>query len=261
MQAASTEFMWPTAWAWIRHPRVALDVAFQPSCESEAEDSPAARPLSAAVASAACDGAEAIGRTMLSCFGEHMIDYRLRGASFAAADAEWEAANKPGFRYGLGGKHMRSDAASSQLASAPDGHFLNRYCTSAIMEDKARTREKLHRIDSSPATLASGPTAAATLARARAELAEVWAALMCYALTLSTEPLRAKGRLLQKRAAELCPLLNDAWWESVYTAQATRQNLWERHASPDNGTIYHHYLTGEVRTEADPPEGWSIDSA
>lgn len=40
------------------------------SCESEAEDSPAARPLSAAVASAACDGAEAIGRTMLSCFGE-----------------------------------------------------------------------------------------------------------------------------------------------------------------------------------------------
>jgi len=157
----------------------------------------------------------------------HMIDYRLRGASFAAADAEWEAANKPGFRYGLGGKHMRSDAASSQLASAPDGHFLNRYCTSAIMEDKA----------------------------------EVWAALMCYALTLSTEPLRAKGRLLQKRAAELCPLLNDAWWESVYTAQATRQNLWERHASPDNGTIYHHYLTGEVRTEADPPEGWSIDSA
>ena len=65
---------------------------------------------------------------------------------------------------------MRSDAASSQLASAPDGHFLNRYCTSAIMEDKARTREKLHRIDSSPATLASGPTAAATLARARAEL-------------------------------------------------------------------------------------------
>ena len=30
MQAASTEFMWPTAWAWIRHPRVALDVAFQP---------------------------------------------------------------------------------------------------------------------------------------------------------------------------------------------------------------------------------------
>uniref|UniRef100_A0A6V2WPR0 Uncharacterized protein n=2 Tax=Emiliania huxleyi TaxID=2903 RepID=A0A6V2WPR0_EMIHU len=156
-----------------------------------------------------------------------MIDYRLRGASFAAADAEWEAANKPGFRYGLGGKHMRSDAASSQLASAPDGHFLNRYCTSAIMEDKA----------------------------------EVWAALMCYALTLSTEPLRAKGRLLQKRAAELCPLLNDAWWESVYTAQATRQNLWERHASPDNGTIYHHYLTGEVRTEADPPEGWSIDSA
>ena len=31
-----------------------------------------------------------------------MIDYRLRGASFAAADAEWEAANKPGFRCVLG---------------------------------------------------------------------------------------------------------------------------------------------------------------
>jgi len=100
----------------------------------------------------------------------HMIDYRLRGANFAAADAEWEAANKPGFRYGSGGKHMRSDAASSQLASAPDGHFLNRYCTSAIMEDKAG-REKLQRIDSSPPPRALPvQRLPPPLARARAEL-------------------------------------------------------------------------------------------
>ena len=44
----------------------------------------------------------------------HMIDYRLRGASFAAADAEWEAANKPGFRCVLGTWDARHSRDTSE---------------------------------------------------------------------------------------------------------------------------------------------------
>lgn len=54
---------------------------------------------------------------------------------------EWEAHNPNGFQYGQGGKFMRHDADSSQLSSAPPGgHFVNRYSTSAITEDKAEVR-------------------------------------------------------------------------------------------------------------------------
>ena len=68
----------------------------------------------------------------------HMVDYRLLGSRFEGAhDAEWAAHNPDGFAYGKGGKHMRSDGTSSQLASAPCGAFLNRYSTSSVAEDKA----------------------------------------------------------------------------------------------------------------------------
>jgi hypothetical protein len=39
---------------------------------------------------------------------------------------------------------MRHDADSSQLSSAPPGgHFVNRYSTSAITEDKAEVRRNV----------------------------------------------------------------------------------------------------------------------
>ena len=77
----------------------------------------------------------------------HMVDFHLLGNQFEAYDAEWSKFNPPGFQYGSGGKHMRSDSSSSQLSSAPSGgEFLNRYATSSVAEDKA----------------------------------EIWACLMCY---------------------------------------------------------------------------------
>ena len=68
------------------------------------------------------------------------------GNAFEAHDAEWAVHNPPGFKYGHGGKNMRTDSSSSQLSSSPSAEFLNRYSTSSIAEDKA----------------------------------EIWASLMCY---------------------------------------------------------------------------------
>ena len=95
------------------------------------------------------------------------MDFHLLGNAFEGHDAEWSAYNPPNFSYGHGGKNMRSDSSSSQLSSAPHEQFLNRYSTSSIAEDKA----------------------------------EIWAALMCYQQVLKSPALKAKARLLQKRAA------------------------------------------------------------
>ena len=48
----------------------------------------------------------------------HMVDYHVLGNAFEGPDFEWAAFNKPGFVYGRGGKHMRTDTMSSQV-SAP----------------------------------------------------------------------------------------------------------------------------------------------
>lgn len=97
----------------------------------------------------------------------HMVDYRLLGSRFESAhDAEWAQHNPEGFAYGEGGKHMRLDGGSSQLASAPSDAFLNRYSTASVAEDRA----------------------------------EVWAALMCYSHVLHSASLRAKAELLKARA-------------------------------------------------------------
>ncbi|KAL3914739.1 MAG: hypothetical protein SGPRY_007519 [Prymnesium sp.] len=44
----------------------------------------------------------------------HMIDFHLLGNAFEGPDFEWAAFNPQGFQYGRGGKHMRTDAMSSQ---------------------------------------------------------------------------------------------------------------------------------------------------
>jgi hypothetical protein len=55
------------------------------------------------------------------------VDFHLLGNAFESYDAEWAVHNPPGFKYGHGGKHMRSDSSSSQLSSSPSEEFLNRY--------------------------------------------------------------------------------------------------------------------------------------
>mmetsp|Transcript_17151 Transcript_17151/g.48056 ORF Transcript_17151/g.48056 Transcript_17151/m.48056 type:complete len:198 (-) Transcript_17151:148-741(-) len=154
----------------------------------------------------------------------HLIDYRLRGpSSFTASDPEWEAHNPENFRYGSGGKYMQHDADSSQLSSAPEGgHFLNRYSTSAITEDKA----------------------------------EVWSALMCYDEILRTPQLRAKAELLLQRVSSICEKIDDHWLSNVRAVQPLRKNLWER--VERNGGGYLHYVTGEYVT--DVPNIFSLDA-
>ena len=125
----------------------------------------------------------------------HMVDFHLLGNAFEAHDAEWAQHNPPGFSYGLGGKHMRSDSSSSQLSSAPNEEFLNRYSTSSIAEDKA----------------------------------EIWACLMCYQQVLKSPALQAKARLLQKRARSICSEMNDQWWAMVVEAQRKQVDHWEVH--------------------------------
>jgi hypothetical protein len=52
------------------------------------------------------------------------VDYHLLGNAFEADDPEWSQCNPPGFHYGQGGKHMRSDSSSSQVSLA--WHVLER---------------------------------------------------------------------------------------------------------------------------------------
>mmetsp|Transcript_25485 Transcript_25485/g.42113 ORF Transcript_25485/g.42113 Transcript_25485/m.42113 type:complete len:398 (+) Transcript_25485:183-1376(+) len=143
----------------------------------------------------------------------HMIDYHLRGNSFNDPDPEWTLANPPGFRYGIGGKHMRHDSASSQLASAPSVEFLNRYSTSSIAEDKA----------------------------------EVWAALMCYQQILKSDALCKKAELLKKRVRAICDDLDEVWWEGVCRRQSTRDDYWEVHQSETSPgrMFWFNFITGE----------------
>jgi len=125
----------------------------------------------------------------------HMVDFHLLGNAFESHDAEWSEHNPADFRYGHGGKHMRTDSSSSQLASAPHEAFLNRYSTSSIAEDKA----------------------------------EIWAVLMCYQEVLKSPALHAKAGLLKKRARGICDEINDEWWERVVQQQRLKTDHWEVH--------------------------------
>lgn len=134
------------------------------------------------------------------------VDFHLLGNAFEAYDAEWSQLNPPGFKYGSGGKHMRTDSSSSQLSSAPpSGEFLNRYSTSSVAEDKA----------------------------------EIWACLMCYQQVLKSPALRAKAQLLKKRARGLCESMNDKWWAAVVESQQKLTDHWEVHyADSHRGKAY-----------------------
>lgn len=156
----------------------------------------------------------------------HMVDYHLLGNQFEAYDEDWCVYNPTGFSYGRGGKHMRSDSKSSQLASAPSCEFLNRYSTSSVAEDKA----------------------------------EIWATLMCYQHVLvdqggAAQVLVAKASLLQARARQICDELDDGWWARVREAQLKQQDHWEAHSSDEPGKkqYWFNWVTGERRDSK--PEG------
>jgi len=152
----------------------------------------------------------------------HMVDFHLLGNAFEAYDAEWSQLNPPGFKYGSGGKHMRTDSSSSQLSSAPpSGEFLNRYSTSSVAEDKA----------------------------------EIWASLMCYQQVLKSPALRAKAQLLKKRARGLCESMNDKWWAAVVESQQKLTDHWEVHyADSHRGKAYWCNWVTEEKRWAKPPE-------
>ena len=154
-----------------------------------------------------------------------MVDFHLLGNAFEAHDAEWAAYNPEGFKYGHGGKHMRSDSSSSQLSSAPHEEFLNRYSTSSIAEDKA----------------------------------EIWASLMCYQQVLKSPALQAKARLLKKRAKSICSELNDAWWAKVVEAQQQLVDHWEVHYvdSQRGKAFWCNWVTEEKRWHK-PPEAAAL---
>uniref|UniRef100_A0A7S0EVA2 WW domain-containing protein n=1 Tax=Phaeocystis antarctica TaxID=33657 RepID=A0A7S0EVA2_9EUKA len=156
----------------------------------------------------------------------HMVDYHLLGNQFEAYDEDWCAYNPQGFSYGRGGKHMRSDSKSSQLASAPSTEFLNRYSTSSVAEDKA----------------------------------EIWATLMCYQHVLvaqggASQVLSAKAELLQRRARQICEHLDEVWWVRVREEQLKQTDHWEAHSSeePGKGQYWFNWVTGERRSSK--PEG------
>ena len=72
---------------------------------------------------------------------------RLTGRHLEQPDAQWQALNPTGFTYGAadgkcGGAHMQ-EAGVAELKTAPNEHFLNRYCTSSIAEDKAEVRDSI----------------------------------------------------------------------------------------------------------------------
>merc|ERR1712224_135346 len=74
---------------------------------------------------------------MVRCFHHellHMLDYRMMGG-YAKTDADWEALNPPGVKYGRGGKYNRDSNAFLQKVP----HFINAYAQSATEEDKAET--------------------------------------------------------------------------------------------------------------------------
>ena len=153
------------------------------------------------------------------------VDFHLLGNAFEGHDAEWSAHNPPNFSYGHGGKNMRSDSSSSQLSSAPHEQFLNRYSTSSIAEDKA----------------------------------EVWAALMCYQQVLKSPALKAKARLLQKRARSICSAMDDAWWAKVVEAQQKLTDHWEVHYvdSQRGKAFWCNWVTEEKRWTK-PPEAAAL---
>jgi len=146
----------------------------------------------------------------------HMVDYHLLGNAFEGPDFEWARFNTPGFQYGRGGKHMRSDTMSSQLSSSPSAEFLNRYSTSSISEDKA----------------------------------EIWAALMCYQHILKTDALLGKAALLKRRVQQLCYEMDDAWWVRVREAQLKQTDHWEMQYADGQYAgrpFWINWVTGEKR--------------
>lgn len=155
----------------------------------------------------------------------HMVDFHLLGNAFEAHDAEWAVYNPPGFKYGHGGKNMRTDSSSSQLSSAPHEEFLNRYSTSSIAEDKA----------------------------------EIWACLMCYQQVLKSPALKAKARLLKKRASAICPEMDEAWWARVVESQRKLIDHWEVHYvdSQRGKAFWCNWVTEEKRWTK-PPEAAAL---
>lgn len=149
---------------------------------------------------------------------------RRRGNAFEEADAEWNKHNPADFKYGHGGKHMRTDSSSSQLSSAPHEAFLNRYSTSSIAEDKA----------------------------------EIWAALMCYQQVLKSPALRAKAQLLKQRAASICSAMDEPWWAQVIEHQSKLIDHWEVHyVDQQRGKAYWCNWVTEERRWTKPPEAAS----
>ena len=139
----------------------------------------------------------------------HMADFQLRGPAFEGPEAEWEALNPPEFTYGFGGRFMRQ-SGTADPPSAPSDHFINAYSTSSIAEDKA----------------------------------EVWAALMCYQHVLKSKTLKAKAALLKRRARQMCPAIDDAWWRLVRWHQCTLNKEWEECAAGASRTFWHSWVTG-----------------
>lgn len=62
----------------------------------------------------------------------HMMDFRM--GKFKS-DPEWLALNSKEFKYGSGGKNMRTEGAGNLTADIPG--FLTPYATTALEEDKA----------------------------------------------------------------------------------------------------------------------------
>ena len=87
----------------------------------------------------------------------------------------------------------------AELQSAPSEHFLNKYSTSSVAEDKA----------------------------------EVWACLMCYQHALASEPLKKKAELMKRRVRAICPEIDGEWWRFVRWHQIAEAKEWERHPDPE----------------------------
>ncbi len=111
----------------------------------------------------------------------HIIDYRDDGSVYR--DERWSRLNAASFHYGNGGRNAQSEKGTGLLTDRFPG-FLNHYSTTGVEEDKA----------------------------------EMFAHLICESANVERMAnddavLRAKIKLMKEILSDLCPQMNDEFWE------------------------------------------------
>lgn len=76
---------------------------------------------------------------------------------------------------------------------------------------------------------------------------------MCYQHILNSSALQGKARLLKQRVAQICPQMNDKWWEHVRQEQLKHTDHWEPQYAENGEVVWVDWLTGEKRESKPSP--------